>query len=85
MLTVDCQPLQSFAKLNECTDQFFFFFKELREHKRKDEESEMEGNGEKYIYKKRGQRERGRNWKPYKCLNIHVARKHTHAELWTPR
>lgn len=43
MLTVDCQPLQSFARLNECRDQSFWSLENKRE--RKDEESEKGGNG----------------------------------------
>lgn len=80
MLTVDCQPLQSFARLNECRDQSFWSLENERE--RKDEESEKGGNGKEG--KKRGGK-RAKNWQPYKCLNIHITHTQTHTELWTPR
>ncbi len=35
MLTVDCQPLQSFARLNKCRDQSFWSLDNHREKMKK--------------------------------------------------
>ena len=47
MLTVDCQPLQSFARLNECRDQSFWSLENERERKRRRKWKRGNGKEEK--------------------------------------
>lgn len=77
MLTVDCQPLQSFARLSECKDQSSWSL----ENERKESETGRDGT------ERRAERLAAIQMQEYKH-NTHT-KKHTHTqthtEMWAPR